>query len=411
VGENKSLSPINVAGDKMKRIIGAALIVIVLTFGLAIPVSASSLGISPSKIDIEVPQGGSAIAEFKVYYYTGDLNVTLVDLPFEVEPKVIHATTSPTDVVLTFYASAMQPQDEYNGYVRFLSSGNTVALAVNIVATVTVSLSANIVDPPIRYGGGGGGGIPVYGYDADLFGTSDKLRIDYYGKVKDDVEAISNDGNLTISIAKNTTALGQDGKRLKGLAIEASENPPASPENKSIIGLPYTFSPSGATFDPPMELTWNYDPDALPEGTVEEELVIAFYDEAIEEWVELECVVNTSTSAITTSVSHFTDFAILAKTVDKKPDDAPIVVSPPQPIIKPEPQPLPTPITPVAPPPVVEPAKPSQQPVTITATPAPPPPVDTPRTASWWLIIGIVAGSIVVVGSIIVLKKRLDRSK
>ncbi|MBA7713512.1 hypothetical protein ES703_122515 [subsurface metagenome] len=44
----------------------------------------------------------------------------------------------------------------------------------------------------------------------------------------------------------------------------------------------------------------------------EEDLVLAYYDEATGEWVEVDSVVDTVNNTITASVAHFTTFAIIA---------------------------------------------------------------------------------------------------
>jgi len=100
---------------------------------------------------------------------------------------------------------------------------------------------------------------------------------------------------------------------IRSLTADVDESPPPPPEDANIIGLPYDFGPDGATFDPPITFTWTYDPEALPEGVAEEDLVIAYYDEDAGEWVELDCVVDTENNVITASVPHFTCFAIIGR--------------------------------------------------------------------------------------------------
>jgi len=119
-------------------------------------------------------------------------------------------------------------------------------------------------------------------------------------------------------------ALDKDGNPLDSLDVSIDKSPPDPPEGAHIIGLPYVFSPEGATFDPPITFTWSYDPDALPEGVAEEDLVLAYYDEDAGEWVELDCVVDTVNNTITASVAHFTTFAIIGSVT-------PPVVVPPAP--------------------------------------------------------------------------------
>lgn len=107
---------------------------------LASPVLAASLGISPSHVELEVPADSSTTADFKVHYFSGDLQVSLVDIPLEVEPETLHIEPSsePVDIELTIYGDESLGSRIYDGYIRFLGmSGETVAVAVKVKATVT----------------------------------------------------------------------------------------------------------------------------------------------------------------------------------------------------------------------------------------------------------------------------------
>jgi len=156
-----------------------------------------------------------------------------------------------------------------------------------------------------------GDGFSIYYTEADLFGTDARLLITNEGRVYRALEATSEDGSLIISIPKDTTALGKDEKRLKSLRAEAIENPPAPPDDAHIIKFAYDFGPDGATFDPPITLTWKYDPDVLPKNVAEEDLGIAYYDEDTSEWIELDYTVDTENNVINASIAHFTTFAII----------------------------------------------------------------------------------------------------
>ncbi|GAI91266.1 unnamed protein product, partial [marine sediment metagenome] len=174
------------------------------------------------------------------------------------------------------------------------------------------NLSVTIAAPAPPTGDGvGAGGAPYYYAETTFFGIEGRLLIDSEGKILKTIEATSEDGNLTITIPEDTIALDKHGKPLSTLTTEVDPSPPDPPEGANIIGLVYDFGPSGATFAPPITFTWSYDPDDLPEGVAEEDLVIAYYDEDAGEWVECECTVDTETHTITASVSHFTIFAII----------------------------------------------------------------------------------------------------
>lgn len=250
------------------------------------------------------------------------------------------------------------------------------------------SFSLNVTVPQPVVGGGGGGGWapPLYTISTDFFGVEKT----YY--LEDGIEITSPDGNLTVTIPENTIALGEDGKSLERLSVVTNGNPPEPPEGAYIIGLPYTFGPGGATFDPPMTLTWSYDPDAVPEGVVESSLVVAYYDEDAGEWVELECVVDTENNTITATVYHFTVFALIA-TQPPTPEEPTVPVPPGS-------APPPTSEPPVMEPPVVPPTTPL--PVPLPEPEPAPVPVEplveiTEEATPWGLIMGYILGGLVVI--------------
>lgn len=123
----------------MKRFI-AILAAIVMLLLLGSPLLAASLGISPSSVELEVPGDGSATADLQAYYFSGDLQVSLVDIPLRVEPETLHvdALDKPVDIQLTIYGDESLGSQVYDGYIKFLGmSGEAVALAVQVKAKVT----------------------------------------------------------------------------------------------------------------------------------------------------------------------------------------------------------------------------------------------------------------------------------
>jgi len=257
--------------------------------------------------------------------------------------------------------------------------------------TTRVDLSVTIAAPtPPPAGGWGPPPVVQPPVKTNLFGTEESFSISNQGVVMETIEATSPDGLFTMTIPAGTVALDENGNPLSTLTTDVDESPPDPPEGAHIIGLPYIFRPDGATFDPPIIFTWSYDPEALPEGVAEEDLVIAYYDEDAGEWVELECVVDTENNTITASVSHFTTFAIIGKvTPPPPPPPAPL---PPEPI--PAPPPPPEPIPAPAPPPPA-PAPPAPAPAPAPPLPPAPPPPPAPGI-NWPLIGGIIAATVLV---------------
>jgi len=180
-------------------------------------------------------------------------------------------------------------------------------------------------------GGGGGGGIPPptgEEVETNLFGTEVSSPISDEGEILETIEATSEDGTLTLTIAEGTIALDKDDNPLITLEAEVDTSPPPPPEDTSIIGLAYDFGPDEATFDPPITLTRSYDPNDIPEGVAEEDLVLAWYDEAADKWVELDCVVYTGSNTITASIKHFTTFAIIGVVTPPEPAEPALAPAP-----------------------------------------------------------------------------------
>jgi len=190
------------------------------------------------------------------------------------------------------------------------ASSATTTLTLDKDKTVTATFTKVTVTAP---------GPTYYYIQTNLFGVEKSYRIESDGELLQTIEATSADGNLTITIPKDTVALDEDGKWLKTLEAAVDESPPDPPKDAYIIGLAYDFTPDGATFDPAITLNWSYDPETLPEGAAEEDLFIAYYDEDAGKWVELDCVVDTENNTITASVAHFTTFAIIGTVTPPAP--------------------------------------------------------------------------------------------
>ncbi|GAI46454.1 unnamed protein product, partial [marine sediment metagenome] len=113
------------------------------------------------------------------------------------------------------------------------------------------------------------------------------------GVFTQDVTAESEDGKVALTIEEGTIGLTEEGEPLSEISITEVEDPPPPPADASIVGLTYELGPDGATFDPPITLTFTYDPDEIPAGVSEEDLVIAIWDADAGVWIELEgCTVD-----------------------------------------------------------------------------------------------------------------------
>ena len=173
----------------------------------------------------------------------------------------------------------------------------------------TLHNGPTVSSPPVTGGGGGGGGAlrPIEFINKN--GRIVSGAINWDGKVLGSIIAYSNDGKVSINISVGTYAKDKDGKPITKLRISPDENPPSISENTALISFVYNFEPAGATFDPPIVLTMSYDPELLPEGTIEDELYIAYWDGT--QWLPLECTVDTEANTVMTTIDHFSRYAIL----------------------------------------------------------------------------------------------------
>jgi len=217
--------------------------------------------------------------------------------------------------------------------------------------------------------------------------------VDEEGVFTEPLTTESEDGKVGLTIDEGTAAKTNQDLPLSEISIIEMAEPPAPPADTNVLGLTYDLGPDGATFDPPITITFTYDEADIPEGVDEGDLVIAFWDDDADEWVVLEGVtVDPVTNTISASVSHFTAFTVLAFT--------PLPPAPPTPPAPPVPAPAPPP-TPPAPPPVPAPAPPPAPPAPPPAPPAPPPAPPAPPAVNWWLIGGIAVAAAVVVGIVV----------
>jgi len=149
--------------------------------------------------------------------------------------------------------------------------------------------------------------------------------IDEDGVVQEDVDYVTPDGALEISIKAGTILKTADGEPLQSIeVIEICDGllPPA-PFGAYIIGCAYDLKPDGAVFDPPITITIHYDTILIPDGVAEEDMVIARCNMSMEQWLATSSMVYTSWEALTSDVdimnhtvtadaSHLTLFAVYA---------------------------------------------------------------------------------------------------
>jgi hypothetical protein len=154
-------------------------------------------------------------------------------------------------------------------------------------------------------------------------------KISSTGQFTQTVTATSSDGNAQLIIPPGTTGLTSGGQPLSQITVASVYSPPTPaaganivrPDgtpigpaaNSTIIGIPYDFGPDGATFNPPVTITFKYS--GVPSGVSEENFIVCFFDTARGTWVTVDSfTVDPDTNTVTARVSHFTKFAVMAMT-------------------------------------------------------------------------------------------------
>lgn len=182
-------------------------------------------------------------------------------------------------------------------------------------AAVTVTATPAFVSEP----GGGGGGVR----------PSPTPLVTAAGMFTQRVFLYSEDGVVELLLREGTIGLTEVGEPLSEVAagemdetymeemgevyIVKVEAPPPPPLGAEFIGPVYDVGPTGTIFRPQISLSFTYNEDLLPEGVAEENLILARWDEADEQWKPLEVfIVAPEINIITTRIDHLSLFAILA---------------------------------------------------------------------------------------------------
>ncbi len=197
----------------------------------------------------------------------------------------------------------------FGGFFGHLAAGQVGSGASSATVTVT-AVPGFIYTPPSDGGRGRAPAAPAA--PPGITDVSSLTTVN--GVFTHRITILSADELSQLTIAKGTLGLTGDSFPLSEISIIPMAEPPyGPPEGAIIIGTVYDIGPDGATFDPPIFLTFTYKEHMIPPGIAEGDLAIAWGDNEAGEWVALEFwIVNPETNTITGLVRHFTPFAILA---------------------------------------------------------------------------------------------------
>jgi sugar lactone lactonase YvrE len=132
------------------------------------------------------------------------------------------------------------------------------------------------------------------------------------GQIDDNAVAFSPDRKISILLPRGTSIMAGNNPPAD-LTIAPANSSPLPPVDKKIIGIPYQCLPDGTIFQPPVDLTWGYDPTQLPEGTDETSIQLVFYNEAARNWEIIPGTVDVVNHTMKAKISHFTIYAMMAQ--------------------------------------------------------------------------------------------------
>ncbi len=147
-----------------------------------------------------------------------------------------------------------------------------------------------------------------------------EIKYDAEGKVKNDYLLVSPDKKYNLKIKKGTIAK-VDGNNVEKISLEIKDKDSYLAPYTHVMGeVVYELNPDGATFNPPLELTFYYDQEDLYTHTNEADLKFAYYQEAglrDRNWkVYEEGQIDVLSNIIKVDIDHFSTQAVVDDSYD-----------------------------------------------------------------------------------------------
>jgi beta propeller repeat protein len=234
-----------------------------------------------------------------------------------------------SDSSLDYFEADIPNQYSYfNNYFLTQLSGSG-----NLVQLITLSVTSHVNQPEqnnkpssdsdsdsTSAGGAGAGKIiipttppptPPTMVPADP-GKSAKIYTNANGVVTQATRLPSTDGRAVVFIGEGIVAKDAGGKPLSIITIKAafSGNLPAVPSGSPFMfaGMAYDLGPDGATFSPPVSLTFT-----LPQAQWGQDYTVKFFDQKSGTWQDLPTTFDTATGTVTAHFSHLCVFALFTE--------------------------------------------------------------------------------------------------
>jgi hypothetical protein len=287
------------------KILSYLFIGLVLLAGLScVPVAAAQSELFPQAFYGTVTINGNPAPVETIIEARGDNVDTGSGNPITTTEEGKYGGPGPLDEKLIVWGENITDETVISFYINNVAANETAVWQSDVIQEL--DLTVNISSPILPT-------VSLTAVAVNLFGNKFTSYISTTGEISGAVTASSPDKDLTIAVASGTIALDKDGKPITLLTGTKNSQPPSPPAGSNIIGLAYDFEPSGATFSPPVTMTFHYSLSQIPQGVNEQDLVLVFYNAATGKWVEIHGEIDTMTHQLKASVFHFCTFAVIGK--------------------------------------------------------------------------------------------------
>lgn len=241
--------------------------------------------------------------------------------------------------------------DQAGATITFLvngkEAGQTATFTPNGTTRLDLSVGSAVTPTPTSSSGGGGGGgssggsgpsspsvtSSVTSAAPTTYTAQASLTTSKSGEVQVSTTVRTSDGAGAVTIAAGTTARDRNGEPLGEVSVknlDPATLPPLPAGNT--LGLALTCGPDGATFDPPITLTFTLTADEWSRIGDTSVLHVVWYSPSTGSWEEIPATVDPATRTVTARISHFSTYALawpsVLKEVTASSGDAAATVTP-----------------------------------------------------------------------------------
>lgn len=141
----------------IQNVFTVLLTVVMISVSLCVgTVTADALTIGPAEVELSVPADGSTSIVFIVRGFSGDLQISLEDIPLTIEPALVHveSTGNYSLIELTVYGNESLDNGVFNGNILFLAQlEGSVTYGIKVKASVNHIFNSHPVKEVSSVGG------------------------------------------------------------------------------------------------------------------------------------------------------------------------------------------------------------------------------------------------------------------